>query len=194
MSKPIKTATVEDVLSWHCYVREPFEPPSEARIRKMLSTIPKRFSALDILHANLPITPDELAWLVLRKELLSDRVSRLSAVDSAHRALTTTGNKPDMRSLEAVKVATRHANGAATDVELSEACSKAWSAVWLATRSAEAGSAANVARSAAWAAESAARAAAWSSLTATLASADGAAERAAQLKALCALLEAEEAT
>ena len=98
--------------------------------------------------------PDWLIWVATRRGVLTDRELRLFAVASVRRVqhLMT-----DPRSVAALDVAERHANGLATDAELA--------AAWAAARDAwdAAGAAAGAAaRDAAWAAAgAAARDAAW---------------------------------
>ena len=94
---------------------------------------------------------DDALWC-LRAEPQHSREWRLFAVRCARRVqhLMT-----DARSVEAIDVAERHANGRATDDELDAAQDAAWSAAWSAARAA--------AQDAAWsAAQDAARDAAWS--------------------------------
>ena len=115
--------------------------------------------------------PDWLLWLATRPGVLADRELRLFAVWSARQVqhLMT-----DSRSLAALDVAERHANGEATDEELAAAGAAAWdaarAAAWAAARVAAWGAARDAAGAAAWdaawaaagdAAGDAARAAAW---------------------------------
>ena len=72
--------------------------------------------------------PREMAW--------NDRIARLFACDCAERALThDTG--PDQRSVNAIAVARKFANGEATDDELAAARDAAWAAACAAARDAE---------------------------------------------------------
>lgn len=110
--------------------------------------------------------PDWLVWIATRPGVLDDRTLRLFAVWTARQVqhLMT-----DPRSIAALDVAERHANGQATDEELDSARGAAWAAAWAAAGAA--------ARDAALvAAGDAARAAAWDSAWA----AAGDAARAAQ--------------
>jgi len=68
-----------------------------------------------------------LVWVATRRGVLTDRELRLFAVSSARRVqhLMT-----DPRSVAALDVAERHANGLATDAELSAARAAAWAAAW----------------------------------------------------------------
>jgi hypothetical protein len=93
-----------------------------------------------------------LIWVATRRGVLTDRELRLFAVSSARRVqhLMT-----DPRSVAALDVAERHANGLATDAELAAARDAAWAAA-----GAAAGAAAwAAARDAAWAAAGDAQAA-----------------------------------
>ncbi len=64
--------------------------------------------------------PDEdIIWLLLRNEFLSDKDLRLFAVWCAREALKLIDN-PDPRSIESCNVAERYANGKATDEELED--------------------------------------------------------------------------
>jgi len=106
--------------------------------------------------------PEWMLWIATQPGVLTDRELRLFAVWSARQVqhLMT-----DPRSVAALDVVERHANGEATDEELAAARALAWSAA----RAASAASAwsaesalASAARASAWSAGSAARASAWS--------------------------------
>ena len=84
--------------------------------------------------------PDEdILWLLLRNEFISDKDLRLFAVWCAREVLKLVKN-PDIRSIEACNVAERYANGEATKEELysaSEAAKAAtWAAIWVVAREA----------------------------------------------------------
>jgi hypothetical protein len=64
--------------------------------------------------------PDWVVWIATRHGVLTDKELRLFAVFCAREALALLPS-PDPRSVEAVNVAERHANGQATDAELSAA-------------------------------------------------------------------------
>jgi hypothetical protein len=105
---------------------------------------------------------DDALWCLVACEGI-DREARLYAVWCARQAqhLMT-----DPRSLAALDVAERHANGEATDADLAaaetEARSAAWAEAWSAARAEAWAAARAAARAAAWAeAWAAARAAAW---------------------------------
>jgi hypothetical protein len=87
--------------------------------------------------------PDWLLWVATRRGVLTDRELRLFAVWSAHQVqhLMT-----DTRSLAALDVAERHANGEASDQELAAA----WAAAWDAAGDAAGAAAWDAARAAAW--------------------------------------------
>ena len=109
--------------------------------------------------------PHWLIWVATRPGVLTDRELRLFAVWCARHVqhLIT-----DARSVAALDVAERHANGEATDEELSEA----WSAAASAAAAAAWSAAASAALSSAW---SASAASAWSA-SAAAASASAAAQ------------------
>ena len=94
--------------------------------------------------------PRWVVWIATRPGVLTDRELRLFAVWCARQVqhLMT-----DQRSLDALDVAERHANGQATDEELSAARDAAWAA-WAAWDSARAAArtAARTTSDAAWAA------------------------------------------
>ena len=101
-------------------------------------------------------------WVVCRSEIISDRVMRLFAVWCARQVQHL---MKDPRSLAALNVVERFANGQATEAELHAAGAAAWgaagAAAWGAARGAAGDAAWDAARNAAWdAARNAARAAA----------------------------------
>jgi len=98
---------------------------------------------------------DWLLWVARRPGVLTDRELRLFAVWSARQVqhLMT-----DARSLAALGVAERYANGEATDEELAAAGDAAWDAAWAAARAAAWAAAGAAARDAAWDAARAAQA------------------------------------
>jgi hypothetical protein len=125
------------------------------------------------------VPAEDIVWLLMRNHFMSDKDLRLFAVWCAREtyALCEDDAPIDQRSIEAVDVAERYANGEATDDELSAARSAALSAAESAARSAVRSAAWSAARSAAW---SAALSAAWSAaLSAALSAARSAAESAA---------------
>ena len=84
-------------------------------------------------HRDIP-AKDKL-WVVLRKELLSDKTLRLFAVACARQALARVPN-PDPRSFKACDVAESFANGIATREELTLAYAAAAAARAAAARAA----------------------------------------------------------
>ena len=85
-----------------------------------------RGTAVDILkHDKIPY--EDKLWVVLRPEIVSERVMRLFAVWCARQVqhLMT-----DARSIAALDVAERFANGEATQEELAAARAAAWDAAW----------------------------------------------------------------
>ena len=142
-------------------------------------------------------------WTVLRKDMLPDRTLRLFACECATRALNrerAAGREPDARSWNAVDVARRHAEGQASDQELTAARDAAWDAARAAARDAAWAAAwdaaRDAARDAAWdAAWAAAQAAAWAAAwAAAQAAAQAAAWDAAQAAAQAAAWDAARAT
>ena len=106
---------------------------------------------------------DDALWC-LRAVPNCDREARLFAVWCARQVQHV---MTDPRSIAALDVAERHANGDATDAELAAARDAAWAAAWAAARAAAdaadaaRAAAADAAWDAAWDAADAARAAAW---------------------------------
>jgi hypothetical protein len=118
--------------------------------------------------ANLYIPAEDRLWVLLRKDIIPARELRLLVCDWAEAACRAAGWN-DARSLEAIAVARRFALGEASEAELAEARSAAWSAAWAwsaaAARSAALSAAAWSPRwawAAAWAAAEAEAPAAWS--------------------------------
>ena len=89
------------------------------------------------------------ARLTKRIETWNDKTLRLFAVWCARNALALVDN-PDERSVNAVDVAERYANGKATKEELAAAWDAAWGAARTATRDAAWDAAWDTARAAAW--------------------------------------------
>jgi len=93
-----------------------------------------------------------------------DRAARLYAVWCARQVQHLMA---DQRSLAALDVAERHANGEATNAELDAASAAASDAAWVAASAAASAAASDAARAAAWAAaRGAARDAAWAAASA----------------------------
>ena len=105
---------------------------------------------------------DYLLWVATRKGVLTDKQLRLFAVWCVRQVQHLLKDK---RSIEALDVAERYANGKATDEELKFARDAAGAAAWNARAAAwaamDAAWAARATAWAAWAARAAARAAAW---------------------------------
>jgi hypothetical protein len=144
----------------------------------------------DMLHAWQTARPEWRIWIATRPGVLTDRELRLFAV---HCARSVQHLMTDPRSIAAIDVAERHANGQATDKELAAAraaaLDAAWDAVWAAAeaaawaaaRAATRAAARDAARDAARAAaEAAAWAAAWAAAEAATRDAAEAAAWAAQ--------------
>ncbi len=82
------------------------------------------WNALEVLKLDNVPAEDRL-WAVIRQQFLDDKTLRLFAVWCA-RQIEYLMN--DVRSLDAIDVAERYANGKATDKELNTASNNAWSA------------------------------------------------------------------
>lgn len=108
--------------------------------------------------------PDWLLWIATRRGVLDDRALRLFAVWSARRVqhLMT-----DARSIAALDVAEKYANGQATDNELAAARAAAQDAARAAAWAAASDAASAAARAAQAAAGDASGAAAWAAASAT---------------------------
>ena len=163
----MKIFTIDDIRSWNpCY-----DP---------IKHLPEGWSGtvIDILkHDAIP--PEDKLWVVCREDLIDAKTLRLFAVWCARQVqhLMT-----DERSIAALDVAERYANGQATEKELAAARDAAWAAArdaaWAAARDAAWEAARAAARDAAWAADwdadwddarEAARAAAWAARNAQIA-------------------------
>lgn len=81
---------------------------------------PLEFAALDI-------PAEDRLWVLLRKDIIPARELRLLACDWAEAACRAAGWN-DERSLEAIAVARRFADGEASEAELVEAWAAAWEA------------------------------------------------------------------
>jgi len=130
----LKTATVDDLLSWNpCY--------EEAHIRALAGGRTE-FTALDVLQ-HPDINAQDKLWVILRPHLLDDRTLRLFACNCAERALCLFEREypDDTRPRNAIEVARRFADGAATSAELDSARAAAraaaWAAAWDSARAAE---------------------------------------------------------
>ena len=91
-------------------------------------------TVLDVLKAEQVPAADRI-WLVCHKGWIDDRTLRMFACWCAREALARIDN-PDPRSINAVEVAERYANGKATKIELYAARDAAWDAAWAADRAA----------------------------------------------------------
>ena len=171
----MKTFTIEDIRSW-----KPCYDPSRH--------LPEGWSgpALDILkHETIP-AQDKL-WVVARESLISAKTLRLYAVWCARQVQHL---MKDSRSIAALDVAERYANGSASDEDLAAARDAAWAAAWAARDAAW--DTRDAARAAALATAWDARAAAWAAWAAARDAARDAAW-AAQIKKLVEMIEQDEA-
>jgi len=141
-------------------------------------------TALDVLKAEQVPVHDRL-WVVCHEGWIDDKTLRLFAVSCARQALALVDN-PDPRSVNAIDVSERYANGKATKEELAAARVTAWNAACAAAWSAAGVTAWNAAGAAAWAA---AGAAAWAAACAAARAVAGAAAWDAQVKQLIKMLE-----
>jgi hypothetical protein len=118
----MKAITIEDVLA-----RRPCPEWTEEKLRATANAVGlKRRASARTLYRRLRghISDADLLWLLLDESLMTPRQLRLFACDCAARALrceARAGRKPDPRSLAAVRVARRYANGKATAEDLSAA-------------------------------------------------------------------------
>ena len=110
----------------------------------------------DMDHAWDVLKPEWLIWVATRNGVLDERTLRLFAVWCARQVQHLMA---DPRSVAAVDVAERFANGEATADELTAARAAAEAAAWAAARAAAGAAAWAAADAAAWAPEAAARAA-----------------------------------
>ena len=85
-------------------------------------------SPLDIAHMEDIPAKDRL-WVLLRNEIISEKKLRLLACDFAEYALSFVKN-PDQRSIDAIAVSRKYANGNATLEELTAASDAAMYAAW----------------------------------------------------------------
>ena len=151
------TITINDIRCWNpCYDPTRYLPEGW------------RGTALDILAVEDCPAVDRL-WVVIRNECIDERTLRLFAVWCARQALALIDD-PDPRSVAAVDMAERFANGEATVDELdaaryaaiaaasAAARAAAWAAAWAAASAAASAAARAAARAAA---SAAAWAAAW---------------------------------
>ena len=144
----MQTFTIDDIRSWNpCY------DPARYLHEGWQGT------ALDILAVEDCPARDRL-WVVIRNECIDECTLRLFTVWCARQALALIDN-PDPRSVAAVDMAERFANGEATSKELAAACDAARAAARDAAWAAASAAAWAAARDAAWAAWAAARNAAW---------------------------------
>ena len=142
---------------------------------------------LDLMqHPDIPAK--DKVWAFTREGIVDDKTLRLFAVGCARRVqhLMT-----DQRSLDALDVAERYANGNATKDELNAARAAAWAAAWDAAMDAARDAARDAAWDAAWyAAREAVSAAAWDAAwyAASAAAWDADSERQAQVEIAIELL------
>ena len=162
----MQTFTIDDIRSWNpCYDPTRYLPADW------------QGTALDILTVEDCPARDRL-WVVIRNECIDECTLRLFAVWCARQALALIDN-PDPRSVAAVDMAERFANGEATSEELAAAWAAAWDASVAASAAASYAANAAARDAARAAAEDAARAAAEAAAEAAAWAAAWAAARAA---------------
>ena len=133
----MKKFTYSDIESWRpCYSPDRYLPKDWAG------------TALEILDKKEILFQDRL-WVIMRTELVSEKLMRLFAVWCARQVQHL---MKDERSINAIDIAEKFANGLATKEELAAAWDAAQAAAWGAARAA---------------AQAAARAAAWATAWAT---------------------------
>ena len=162
----LKYFDIKDIRSW-----EPCYDPVEHLLENWRGT------ALTILK-NETISFEDRLWVVCRSEIASDRTMRLFAVWCARQVQHLMADK---RSIDALDVAERFANGQATQTELDAAGAAAWDAAGTTAGDAAGDAAWAAARAAAGAERDAAGAAwaAWAAAWDAARDAAGAAARAA---------------
>ncbi len=126
----MKTFTNNTIRSWSpCY--DPAEKyPDEATQHTVITILDDE----NLSHA-------DRIWVIMRTDLVSEKLMRLFAV---HCARTVVDKTTDERSINAINVAERFANGEANEADLSAA----ESAAWYAAESAASSAARSAARSA----------------------------------------------
>jgi len=157
-----KRISIDTIMGWN-----PCSDWPRERIAKLFGRR-KYYSAMEILDAKQIPLGDRI-WVVLHKEIISERDMRLFACACAERALKRerkAGHDPDPRCWNAVKVSRLFANGMATAKELATARDAARAAAWAAAWDAARDAARDAAWAAAWdaaraAVRAAARDAAW---------------------------------
>ena len=179
----MKQFDIQEINKWNpCYPPERHLSPSE------------KYTVLSILdRKDIPF--EDRLWVILRPEMVSDKLMRLFAVWCARQVQHL---MKDERSTKALDVAEAFANGMATIEELAAAWDAARAAAWDAAWAAAWAAARAAAWAAAWdAAQAAAQAAAWAAAwdaaqAAALAAAWAAAWDAALAAARAAAWDAQE--
>ena len=149
--------TKQKLIEWeHCYSAEDFERVTDVIFAKSASVSVREFLELDLKIFN---NPEDLFWVVLRDELLPEKLLQEVGLFCAEKALPLFENEypGDMRPREVIETMKRRLRGEASDAEFAEAREAAWDA---ADRGEELSVDLTAARAAAWdAARAAARAA-----------------------------------
>ena len=154
----LKRITPEDVMEL-----EPCFPPYDLKYVEKLFGKRKTLNALNILGIN-DISIEDRFWVVLRDDMLPDRIFHEFACDCAEHVLHLFEDKypTDKRPREAIEAKRKWINGEITDEELATARDAAWAAARAAAWAAAWNADRAAARAAVWATDrAAARAAAW---------------------------------
>jgi len=146
MTRRLPRFTVDDVVSWR-----PCQNSSMDYTRDGIQRLYGRRKYADAMMALLhPDVPDaDKLWLVLRPEVIPEKVLQGLACDFAQRGLPTYEKEypNDKRPREAIRIKRKWIRGKATDEELAAALDAA-RAAWAAARAAGAARAARAARAA----------------------------------------------
>ncbi len=149
--------TKQKLIEWeHCYSAEDFERVTDVIFAKSASVSVREFLELDLKIFN---NPEDLFWVILRTELVPEKLLHEVAIYCAEKVLPLfeTEYPGDMRPRDAIETMKRRLRGEASDAEFAEAREAAWDA---ADRGEELSVDLTAARAAAWdAARAAARAA-----------------------------------
>ena len=185
--------TKQKLIEWeHCYSAEDFERVTDVIFAKSASVSVREFLELDLKIFN---NPEDLFWVILRTELVPEKLLHEVAIYCAEKVLPLfeTEYPGDMRPRDAIETKKRWLRGEASDAEFEAAREAAWDA---ADRGEELSVDLTAARAAAWDAAraaavsidsltvalsaEAARAAAWDAARAAARAAEAAAEAAAR--------------
>ena len=146
--------TKQKLIEWeHCYSAEDFERVTDVIFAKSASVSVREFLELDLKIFN---NPEDLFWVILRTELVPEKLLHEVAIYCAEKVLPLfeTEYPGDMRPRDAIETKKRWLRGEASDAEFEAAREAAWDAARAAARAAEAAAEAAAraaaAREAAW--------------------------------------------